>query len=283
MISTIIATKNGEKYIRRAIQSALDQSIAADPTMYPGFEIIVISDASSDNTANIVREMIAADAGILNNDTRSTIATIENQPRIKLIELNINVGPGAARAKAISESNPANKYIAILDDDDEWINPKKLENQIAFLEHNPSVAAVGATKTEFATENGKRLFWYTNSSNPKTLHKNMLMRCPLVHSSTVFRKDIYEKVGGYTEMRLAEDYDLWLRMGQIADIANISDAETRYTARTNSTSGSNGKSRITLTLVVIGLVKKYGKCYPRYYTALLKGYLRIGWKWIFKI
>ncbi|MBP6974855.1 MAG: glycosyltransferase family 2 protein [Candidatus Pacebacteria bacterium] len=269
MISVIIATKNGEKYIARAIQSALEQSVAVqnaqDPTEYPGFEIVVVSDGSTDNTAKIVREIGATD------------------PRVKLIELAQNVGPGSARAKGIAQSEMQNPYIAILDDDDSWINPKKLENQISYLEKNPNVLVVGAEKTEFVTESGTRMWWFYHKTDPKVIHDEMLLRCPIINSSVVFRRDAYNKVGGLTSMRLAEDYDLWLRLAQIGDITNIPDTETRYTVRINSASGSNGKERIKLALVVLELVKKYRHVYPNYYKALVKAYIRIVRKFIFKL
>jgi len=259
MISVIIATKNGEKYIAGAIQNALSQSVAIknaeNPANFPGFEIIAISDASTDKTASIVTDLA------------------KTEPRIKLIELSVNLGPGGARAKGIAQSK--NPYIAILDDDDSWINPKKLENQIQYFETHPETVVVGAERTEFVSESGKHLWWYSARTDAKVIHDNMLVRCPIINSSVVFRKDIYDKVGGLSDLRLAEDYDLWLRMAQVGDIVNIKDTETRYTLRSNSASGSNGKDRVKLALVVLTLVKKYRHAYPNYGKALLKAYLRI--------
>ena len=148
MISVIITTKNGGKYIARAIRSALEQSVATsnakDPSQFSGFEIVIVSDGSTDNTPTIVRELASKDA------------------RIRLIELVQNIGPGLARNLAIlggkiehnTEDNDAlivppitNPFVAILDDDDLWQNPKKIENQILYFNKKPNVVVAGAVRT----------------------------------------------------------------------------------------------------------------------------------------
>lgn len=264
MISTIIATKNGEKYIARAIHNALEQSVAVsnakDPSQFSGFEIVVVSDGSTDSTVNIVRELALKDA------------------RIRLIELTQNIGPGAARAKGIESSK--NPYIAILDDDDMWINPKKLENQIVFMEQNTNIVAVGSENIEFADENGKSIRWQKYRTDPKNIRNFMLMFCPIVHSSVLLRKEVYEKAGGFRDIRLAEDYDLLLRMGQLGDIANIADAEIRYTVRTNSASESNGRAKIKMAVAHIQLFNKYWRHYPNRTLAFVKAYARVPYQYI---
>lgn len=248
MITTIIATKNGKSYIKNALDSVFKQTAAS----LPGFEVIVISDGSTDDTLDFVRSRFP------------TVVTLENKE---------SVGPGKARATAINSAK--NKYIAIIDDDDSWINENKLKNQIDFLESHPNCVAVGAQKTEFVSEAGTHLFWYYHKTDPKVIHNRMLISCPIINSSVIFRKDAYDKVGGLSDMRLAEDYDLWLRMGQIGDICNIPNTETRYTLRKNSASGSNGKHSTKLAVTVLKLVQKYRNAYPNYYKALFKAYLRI--------
>jgi glycosyltransferase involved in cell wall biosynthesis len=266
MISVIIATKNGEKYIARATQSALSQSVAIenaqDSAKYPGFEIVAISDGSTDKTAEIVREIGAKD------------------PRVKLIKLTENVGPGLARNQAISQST--NAYIALLDDDDLWTNPDKLKNQINYLEEHPEVVLVGAQKTEFTRENGEHLRWIINETDSNNIREHMLAYNPVITSSTVFRKKVFDQVGGFKAMYLAEDYDLWLRMGLQGEISNVQDSETIYTIRNNS--ASKMKS-IEMAKTVLRLVKEYRHLYPNYLKSLAKAYARIllaHWKIIKK-
>ncbi len=280
MISIIITTKNGEKYIARAISSALEQTVAIvnkqDPTKYSGFEIVVVSDGSNDNTVSIVSSLSKKDS------------------RIRLIELKKNVGPGLARnlailggqieeeeatnknttSEKISRVIPpiANTFVAILDDDDLWKNSKKLENQILFLNENPNVVAAGATKREFTRENGDHLRFILNSSDVHHIREHMLSYNPMITSSVVFRTNIFKEVGGFKPMYLAEDYDLWLRMGLHGDISNVEGADTIYTIR----EGGASKSRqIEMAQVVLRLAKEYRHQYPYFFRAYLKGIARL--------
>jgi len=258
MISVIIATKNGKKYISRAIESTLKQTAYS----MPGFEIVVISDGSTDGTAEYVRTMYPS-------------ITFP----VRVLENTESQGPGKARALAIQ--TVTNPYIAILDDDDWYINTEKLSNQIKALEENQTVVVVGAERTEFVSENGTHLSWYLPETDPQKIHNNMLLTCPVVNSSVVFRKSTYDSVGGLSDLRLAEDYDLWLRMGKVGSIINIPNTETAYTLRRNSASGSNGKHSTKLAMTHLQLVRKYKHDYPNYTLAVVKSYLRILKKGIF--
>ncbi len=100
LVSVIIPTYNRADLLGRAIQSALDQT-------YQKIEIIIVDDASNDNTEEIVRKF--------------------HNKNVVYIRHNCNKGGGAARNAGIIASN--GEYIAFLDDDDEWLNDK-LEKQI---------------------------------------------------------------------------------------------------------------------------------------------------------
>lgn len=255
MISIILATKNGGQYIEKAINSVIAQT-------YPDFELIVISDGSTDNTTDIVKSIKDKDS------------------RIKLYELKTNIGPGKARDIAIRGgfvqdtmiSPAAGEYIAIIDDDDLWISQEKLFNQKEYLDKNPKVVAVGSSNVSFMNEGNGHIWWLKNCEDPEHVHKRMLGYNPIITSSVMFRKSTYIECGGFSSAYLAEDYDLWLSMGKLGKISNISGCDTQYTVR----KGSASKSRqMEMNKAVLALAIKYRKDYPNFLYALTKGYARI--------
>lgn len=262
MISVIISSKNGSKYILNAIQSVLNQS-------FDDIEIIVVSDGSTDDTAEIVRKKSLESAMV----------------PIKVIELKENIGPGLARNLAIlGGKNPSDnevvkmispcqgEYIALIDDDDVWTNTSKLANQKKFLDENPDFVLIGSSHVDFIDESGKLVKSFIGEKDPLIIRQNILRTNPVITSSVLFRKSAFEKVGGFKNMYLCEDYDLWLRMGLIGKISNIENAEVKYTIRKSSASGSR---TLELFKTTLKLVVENRKNYPGFLSGYIKGILRI--------
>lgn len=104
LVSIIVPAYNAEKYISDMIESVLQQT-------YPYFELIIVDDASTDRTAQIVQSF--------------------RDKRIKLIRHTSNKGPGAARNTAIEAAS--GKWMAVLDADDQW-QPNRLERLVGVLQ-----------------------------------------------------------------------------------------------------------------------------------------------------
>lgn len=105
LVSIIMPAFNAEKYIVDAIASVKNQS-------YSEWELLVINDASTDLTAQLVQDLAA------------------NDSRIKYILLEFNQGVASARNKGLELSD--GQYVAFLDSDDMWL-PEKLEHQLTFM------------------------------------------------------------------------------------------------------------------------------------------------------
>ena len=108
LVSVIIPAYNAERYIKTAVKSVLCQT-------YQNLEVIVVDDASSDGTTEVVR-------------------TIPDS-RVKLIRHDRNKGPGAARNTGIAACSPGSKWLALLDADDEWL-PQRLEFLLSQVQEN---------------------------------------------------------------------------------------------------------------------------------------------------
>ncbi len=116
-VSVVVLTHNRRRLLRRAISSILNQT-------FQDFEIVLVDDASTDNTPEVVRSF--------------------GDARIKYIRHEVNKGEAGSRNTGVTSSS--GDYIAFLDDDDEWL-PEKLEQQVRLLDSSPS--QVGAVYTGF--------------------------------------------------------------------------------------------------------------------------------------
>lgn len=247
MISVIIATKNGERFIERAIRSVLAQR-GVD------LEIVVVDDASTDGTAGVVRAVAKRDS------------------RVRLVQREKNEGPGKARNFGIAQAR--GEYIAIIDDDDLWPDADKLKMQADFLDLHPDYVLVGVARVDVVDEEGNALSRRRYPIGDSAIRAALLGRNCFMHSGVLYRKDVFDRLGGYKDMRLAEDYDLWFRMGMVGKFANIDALRISWAYRAYSSSARRkwGMNRATLRLIWM-----YRKQYPHFVRALLRGIARLAW------
>jgi glycosyltransferase involved in cell wall biosynthesis len=194
LVSIVISTRNGSKYIKKAIESVERQS-------YKNIEIIIVDDDSIDETFEII-------SGFKEKD-----------PRIIILRNETNIGSYKSLNKAIRISK--GKYIANIDDDDFWCDQRKIEKQVEFLERYEDYGLVGGGMVKIdikSNQVGKYLF----PENDKDIRKSLLLHNLFAHSAVLFRKSIWEKVGGYNALfAYAADMDLWLRIGRVSKMHNF--------------------------------------------------------------
>jgi glycosyltransferase involved in cell wall biosynthesis len=169
--------------IERAIASVVAQT-------FTDWELIVIDDASTDQTAAIGEHWAARD------------------PRISVIKLERN--QGAAAAMNCGWQSTQAPFIAIHDADDESL-PGRLAAQLAFMQSHPEVHVLGGG-AQFVDEAGRTLAWVRHPREHAELAARRWRQSPFVHSTVVMRREFLIATGGYPAgMRLAEDFDLWMR------------------------------------------------------------------------
>lgn len=182
-VSIIMPVYNRERYIQKSITSVLNQT-------YKNWELIIVDDCSTDNTAMIVKSNI--------------------DDRIRLLSNNLNVGASVSRNKAIGNAN--GDYIAFLDSDDIWL-PEKLEKQLAFMISN---------NYDFSYTNYNHIDNEGNDlkvivTGPKKVNKSMMFRTCYVGCLTVMYNAKNIGLMQTADIRNREDYALWLKVIKKSD------------------------------------------------------------------
>ena len=171
LVTIIMPTYNGSKWLKNAILSIQNQT-------YKHWELIVVDDGSTDNTAQIVMDLM------------------QNEPRIKYFKNEQNLGIQKTLNRGLKEAK--GEYVARLDDDDSWPDPLKLKKQVDFLNENSTYVLVG-TGVIIVNEEGKELFRYLLPEEDNVIRSKILSKNCFAHSSVLFRKDIVMNFGGYSE------------------------------------------------------------------------------------
>ena len=203
-VSVIIPTHNRSAFLRSAIRSVLAQT-------YQDFELIVVDDASTDDTAHVVDSF--------------------NNERITYLRHSVNRRVAAARNTGIGRAG--GEFIAFLDDDDEWL-PAKLAAQVTMLDS--SAAVVGAVYSAF-----DQVDLYTHeilaTSRPgkrgHILHELCLRNLIGTASTVCLRRTCLDEVGLFDEgIEFGEEYDLWIRIAHSFDFKYIDEVLVRYGVHT---------------------------------------------------
>ncbi len=236
-ISVIIPTYNQEQYITDAIESVLQQT-------EQDFEIIIVNDASSDQTIHCVQA--------------------QTDPRIRLFSLAQNQGESAATNFGIQKSQ--GKWIAILHSDDIF-HPQKLEKQAAVLEQNPSIGAV-LSDVQVIDEKGQpvpigkhplqRVFTQQNRSRFQWLNYFFYQDNCLCQTSTLIRRQCYEKIGLYDlRFRQIPDFDFWVRFCLNHELYILPEALVRYRVHDANISQIKPETLIRHNLELTQILKHY--------------------------
>ena len=194
-----MAVFNGERFLEQAVASVLTQTLA-------DLELVVIDDGSTDRTPELLDELSSG-------DPRVVVHRHANRGRTA----SLNVGVRLARAPRVAR----------LDADDVCL-PERLASQRAFLDRHERVALVGGAVR--LIDDGGRVF--EESRYPLSdadIRSAFAFTTPFVHSSVMFRRGAFDQVGGYREcFAETEDLDLWLRLAEHHELANLPQTVIEY-------------------------------------------------------
>lgn len=190
-VNVVMSVYNDEHYLRQAMESILNQT-------FRDFEFIIINDGSTDRTPKILRNF---------DDDR--IILVENPHRIGLAQ-SLNKGLRMARGK----------YIARMDADD-VSHPMRLDLQVQFLDAHPEIALLG---TAFAVKDQAtgKIREIRHPTTGGAIREFLCEDNPFCHGSVMARLECMLGVGGYRpEFALSQDYDLFLRVAEAYEMANL--------------------------------------------------------------
>lgn len=209
-ISVVMSVFNGESFLPEAVESILAQT-------FGDFEFIIIDDGSTDTTPQILAEYVKHDDRI----------RVFSQQKRGLVE-SLNRGIELSRAG----------YVARMDADDVSL-PHRLQKQIDFLQRHPEVGLLsGAYEQIDAT--GTILGTISVPLADSEIRAAMMMANQICHPAVLMKKEVARAAGGYRSEPLhAEDYDLWLRMAERTQLANLSDVILRYRVHLGQVSVAN--------------------------------------------
>ena len=181
----------------------LEQTIASlQNQTYPHWELIIVDDDSSDNSVELVKELM------------------KNDPRIRLIESRINQGPGLTRNAGIFANN--NRYIAFLDSDDLWA-PEKLETQLSFMQSENSAF----TYTQYRIIDEANQTSGLIKPKRKAKGRELLANNFVVTSSVMLDTEEFDMIQ-FPDMSSGEDLGLWLLLLTQTDSARVVPQELTY-------------------------------------------------------
>jgi len=240
IVSVVIPTYNRAHMIGRCIRSVISQT-------YYDFEILIIDDGSVDNTEQVIRSF--------------------KDPRIKYVRNQIQVGANAARNTGIKLAK--GKYIAFLDDDDEWLQTK-LFKQMAVMEN--ASESIGAVYTgRIVIKSGKVVSIVSPHFQGNIISKLLDENCVGTMSTVMIRSKLLLQNGGLDEKLLScQDWDLWLRIAERYEFACIPDILVKYHITEKSIT-SNIQKQLQGHLQ---LFNKHRKYYPNGLNQ--NNYLRLG-------
>jgi glycosyltransferase involved in cell wall biosynthesis len=192
VVSVIIPAYNAEQTLSETVQSVLGQS-------FSDLEAIIVDDASADHTLALAHEFADTDR------------------RIRVLT-RPNGGTGAARNVALREAR--GRFFALLDSDDVWM-PSYLADQLRVFDQFPDVDIVTVNAINLGGDKSGQPLWPSGSWLAPLALIDMIEREDAVCIMSIFRRQVYETIGGFAERSKGhddrvlfkgnEDYHFWIR------------------------------------------------------------------------
>ena len=200
-VSILLPARNAAAHLAAAAASIGRQT-------YSDYEVIAVSDGSSDATGALLDQWAARD------------------DRVRVLHCT----PRGIVASLMDAAAAANGELLARMDADDVAYPTRLAEQVALLDSDASIAACGTrvryVPPETVREGARRYErWLNSLTEPQQLERDLFVECPIAHPTLMMRRSIYQRIGGYQDHGWAEDYDLVLRIhaadGHLANVPSV--------------------------------------------------------------
>lgn len=198
IMSVVMSVFQGERFLSQAIDSILEQT-------FRDFEFIIIDDGSTDDSGSILESY-------RRSDSRVRVYSQKNSGLICSLNRGCELAQG--------------QYIARMDADDIAVR-NRLGSQLYYMQEHPAVGVLGSA-VEFIDQTGRALRISRNPLENADIQRALMDSDVLFHPAVMMRKDAFVSVGGYRNVVHAEDYDLWLRIAESYELANLPEVLLKY-------------------------------------------------------
>ena len=199
-ISVVMPVYNAQAYLYAAVESILAQTTK-------DFELIAVDDGSTDSSPQLLQQLAQRDARI----------RIISRPNTGIVGA-LNDGLAAARGELIARM-----------DADDLSLPHRFERQLAYLRANPQCVAVGSAVLQIDPDGDPICIQPWAESHEEIDRQLLCGGGGLAHPTAMIRTSAIRKIGGYRkEYQWVEDKDLWLRLGEIGQLANLREPLVQY-------------------------------------------------------
>jgi glycosyltransferase involved in cell wall biosynthesis len=238
-VSVVLCVFNGLPYLQESVRSVLGQT-------HQDLELIVVDDGSTDGSWKVLAELASQDPRLILKRNAANLG----------LTLSLNRGLRLARGRLLARQ-----------DADDVSRPDRLERQVAFLRDHPAVGLVGALPV-FIDEAGVELearAFPVLADNARIQRQLLDSNC-LVAGSVMIRRECLDRVGEFNpQFAFAQDYDLWLRLAEVTQLANLPGGLYRYRVLPTALSQRHraGQMRYKALAVEGAMERRFGENPPR--------------------
>ena len=218
-LSVILPVYNAEKFLCDALDSLCTQTFA-------DFELIAVNDGSTDSSQQIL-------ARYSDQDDRIKVINQENHGLIYALN------------KACHDATTP--YLVRMDADDICL-PERFEKQLTYMEQHPECVALGGRVTLIDDEGYKIMDMGTHLTHEEIDREHIHGRGgAIIHPAAIIRTEAWKKIGGYQkEFKHAEDLDLFLRLAEVGELANLDTLVLYYRQHLESVGYSHREAQFLL-------------------------------------